>query len=119
MLLVETTPPSNRALPFVRNLREDVEARANVGAPFGIVRRGAEEVCRPVLGTMRVRVVQSRDGIVERTVGRAADFIPGQQRYIDVERGVFDTFGRRRASQLLESAHKSRARRLIDWRCRS
>src|SRR5690348_3151463 len=58
---------------------------------------------RKVLGEPRVGFVESSNDVVERTVGRAADFVSRNERDVGVVSCVFEALGGRRAGELLHA----------------
>ena len=86
----------------VWNLREHVDARANVFGTLGVVGGGRIHRVRPVLRPSFDEFDEIR---LQRTRGAriAADFVQGNQRIVDVEKCVFESFGHDRAGELLPS----------------
>jgi hypothetical protein len=76
MLVIQSSPAADGAQPLVRNLREGVEPTADVSAALGVVCRRAQKSERPTSGAQRVRVMELRHGVTERTIRFPADFIP-------------------------------------------
>ena len=46
--------------------------------------------------------METLDGVVQWTVGRATDFVARHERDVDVKRGVFDALRARRSAHLLQ-----------------
>jgi len=113
MLRVQAAPAPDDSMPVVRHFAQRVQTRANVGAPFRIVRVRAEKARRPVASSFDVRVMESPDGLGQWMVRRSADFVAREQRHVAIQRGVFHALCRGRSAQLLESCDELRAQLVL------
>ena len=52
-------PSPNRALPLIRDFRQEVDSRPHVLAALGVVGRGCRQTMRPLLKPLRIASMKS------------------------------------------------------------
>ena len=100
---VRALPRRELLRPLVRDLREDVEPRANIRAPLRVVRARGEHRAGPASAPLDIRVVERADCAPKLGGGVRADLVEREERRISIERGVLDPLCRRRPAHLLKA----------------
>jgi hypothetical protein len=99
---VRLRPTADGVLPGPRDLGQEVDARAHVGAALGVVRRQREQRRGPTLGHRGAVAVEALRRAAERA-WVAADLVQGDQAVVAIEGGVLGPLGHHGRGELLHA----------------
>ncbi len=101
VFLIDPTPFSDVTFPLVRYFREDIDARADILAPFGVVGGGRVQRMRPESGSRLIEFVELFQGDAE-SARVAAHLVEREEPAVDVKRRVLEALGHQGAGELLK-----------------
>jgi hypothetical protein len=116
-LFVQLPPVRYPCQPLLGNLRQDVQAGANVRAALGVVRGDSQQRVGEVRGAVGIGDVEPLTGIA-KTVGRLRPyFVAREQRHMHIERSIFYPFGGGGDAKLLKPLDETDAAQTIGRAC--